>query len=178
MNRREAILKAAALLCAGGTAFATPRAHGAAQSLGLFDAERDSCLARITELIVPATDTPGASAAGVPAFIAAVIRDIYTAEERAAFEQGLSVLHARACSRASGKQPFDDELSQVLHELDEDREPAAAGSASACYRAVRDLTLVGYYTSQLGAEAELRYLAVPGYYRSDVDVTEIGRAWL
>ncbi len=42
---------------------------------------------------------------------------------------------------------------------------------------VKELTLVGYYTSEVGATEELRYEHVPGRYDGCVPVEELGRAW-
>ena len=45
------------------------------------------------------------------------------------------------------------------------------------FRTMKELTIVGYYTSQLGATKELRYLQVPGRFEGCVPLTKIGRSW-
>jgi gluconate 2-dehydrogenase gamma chain len=45
------------------------------------------------------------------------------------------------------------------------------------FRTMKELTIVGYYTSEVGATVELRHEAVPGRYQGCVPFTEIGRAW-
>jgi gluconate 2-dehydrogenase gamma chain len=45
------------------------------------------------------------------------------------------------------------------------------------FRAMKELTIVGYYTSEVGATVELRHEAVPGRHQGCVPFTEIGRAW-
>jgi hypothetical protein len=42
---------------------------------------------------------------------------------------------------------------------------------------MKELTLVGYYTSEPGATQELRHEPVPGRYQACVPLSEIGRAW-
>jgi hypothetical protein len=42
---------------------------------------------------------------------------------------------------------------------------------------MKELTLVGYYTSEPGATQELRHEKVPGRYQGCVPLSEIGRAW-
>lgn len=53
----------------------------------------------------------------------------------------------------------------------------ASDSAPASFRTLKELTILGYYTSQPGATKELRYLQVPGRYDSCVPFAKIGRAW-
>lgn len=45
------------------------------------------------------------------------------------------------------------------------------------FRTVKELTLLGYYTSQAGATRELRYAQVPGRFEGCVPLAKIGRAW-
>jgi glucoside 3-dehydrogenase (cytochrome c) hitch-hiker subunit len=45
------------------------------------------------------------------------------------------------------------------------------------FRTMKELTIVGYYTSQLGATKELRYVQVPGRFEGCVPLAKIGRGW-
>jgi gluconate 2-dehydrogenase gamma chain len=45
------------------------------------------------------------------------------------------------------------------------------------FRTMKELTIVGYYTSEVGATVELRHEAVPGRHQGCVPFSEIGRAW-
>lgn len=45
------------------------------------------------------------------------------------------------------------------------------------FRTMKELTVVGYYTSEVGATVELRHEAVPGRYQGCVPFTEVGRTW-
>lgn len=42
---------------------------------------------------------------------------------------------------------------------------------------VKELTLVGYYTSEVGAREELQYLHTPGRYEGCLPLEEVGRTW-
>ena len=44
-------------------------------------------------------------------------------------------------------------------------------------RTMKELTVVGYYTSQLGATRELRHEPVPGRFDGCVPLTQVGRTW-
>ena len=45
------------------------------------------------------------------------------------------------------------------------------------YRQLKELTVAGYYTSEVGATQELQWLPAPGRYEADVPLSEVGRAW-
>ncbi len=61
----------------------------------LDDAQRELATA-LADLVLPATDTPGASEAGVPAFMDKMLADWYTDEDRTRFLAGLAEVDARA----------------------------------------------------------------------------------
>ena len=70
------------------------------------------------------------------------------------------------------------DLGEAMTEADS----AAADSAPPpeappFFRQLKELTLAGYYTSEVGATQELRWLAAPGRYDADAPLSEIGRAW-
>jgi gluconate 2-dehydrogenase subunit 3-like protein len=52
-----------------------------------------------------------------------------------------------------------------------------ADKARVFFRAMKELTILGYYTSQPGATKELRYVQVPGRYDGCVPFAKIGREW-
>lgn len=45
------------------------------------------------------------------------------------------------------------------------------------FRQLKELTLAGYYTSEVGATQELQWEAAPGRYESDLPLSDVGRAW-
>jgi hypothetical protein len=55
--------------------------------------------------------------------------------------------------------------------------PAGASGELPFYVKLKELTVLGYYTSELAAQSELVYLPVPGRYDGDFLFAEIGRQW-
>jgi hypothetical protein len=45
------------------------------------------------------------------------------------------------------------------------------------FHTMKELTLLGYYTSQIGATQELKYAPVPGRFDGCVPFATVGRAW-
>ena len=77
----------------------------------------------------------------------------------------------------------DDEASMGQREVNEQGNEvdapslAEAEAGPSFYRQVKELTVAGYYTSEVGATQELQFNAVMGRYDADVPLAEIGRAW-
>jgi hypothetical protein len=104
ITRREAVTRTALLL--GGTLAAShlsglrgeawARAAAPGWRAGTLTAGQSELVATIAEHIIPATDTPGARAAGVHRFVDVMLSDYYKAVERRKFLVGLAQLDARA----------------------------------------------------------------------------------
>ena len=167
---------------------ALTRSISAALSLGVtpshvLSPQQLEQVAAIAEHIIPTTDTPGARSVGVPAFVDTMLAEYYTAAERENLLAGLATVDARA-RRAYGR-PFlearEPEQRALLEALDREsfapRTNHEADSAPAFFRTMKELTLLGYYTSQPGATKELRYVQVPGRYDGCVPFTKLGREW-
>ena len=128
-------------------------------------------VSHVSEMILPQTDTPGALAAGVPAYIEALVGTHYMQDEREAFKTGLSVFDemAHAKSARSFLAAPHEVQTTILTELDQ--------SGVAIWQQLKRAVVFGYYTSE-AATKELRYDPIPGGYDGDADMVDIGRAWL
>ena len=135
-------------------------------------------VATVAEHIIPQTDTPGARAAGVHRFVDTLLSDHYPATERDRFLAGLADLDARAQS-AHG-QPFrqcsPEQRIALLGEMDARAFASSRGEDGWFFRRLKELTIVGYYTSEFGAMQEL-HVSPFGAYRGDIPYASVGRAW-
>lgn len=138
-------------------------------TLRIFNAHQNETVATIAELIIPATDTPGARAALVNQFIDLIVAEWYTEEERSRFLNGLAGIDAR--SRSSFGPDFTNltATQQVALLSGLDAEVAALREASAepekhFFQQMKWLTVYGYYTSDIGVNQELKYQMIPGRY--------------
>lgn len=174
INRREAIKKVALLF--GGT-LAMPdvlKAWNAPQVLNthFFAAADEVLLAEIADVIIPTTDTPGAKAAGVGSFIVKMIADCTKKEDQTAFKTGLEAFEA-GCKSKYGKSFVDCNNDQRVEAL----KAAEADKASRFFKMVKDLTVFGYFTSEIGCTQALRYEAVPGRYDGAYPYKKGDKAW-
>ena len=124
-----------------------------------FDEHQNATVEVLTELLIPATDTPGAKAALVNRFIDLLLGD-EDAEKQKKFYEGLAWLDGR--SRKLHGAPFvklaPDEQTALLEPLadPENRNPEDKPGVE-FFQELKDLTIFGYYTSKIGMEQELEY---------------------
>lgn len=124
-----------------------------------FDAHQNETVEVLSELIIPATKTPGAKAALVNRFIDLMLND-EAAERKKNFLQGLSWLDGRAF-QFHGK-PFiglaPDEQTAILTPLaDPENKNPDDQAGVRFFQEIKDLTIFGFYTSKIGMEKELEY---------------------
>jgi len=135
-------------------------------------------VATVAEHIIPQTDTPGARAAGVHRFVDTLLSDHYPATERDRFLAGLADVDARAQS-AHGR-PFrqcsPEQRIALLGEMDARAFASSRGEDGWFFRRLKELTIVGYYTSEIGAMQEL-HVSPFGAYRGDIPYASVRRAW-
>jgi hypothetical protein len=180
LNRREAVARMALLL--GGTFVGAQVFLRGETILGKtagpgFSAADIALLDEIGDTIIPATNTPGAKATGIGAFMVLMVNDCYEAENQAIFQRGLVQLEA-ACQQRYGKSfmacsPAD--RTALLNTLD------AASRAQKTpvhyFRLMKELTLLGYFTSEIGCTQALRHVETPGMYDGNVPYKKGDRAW-
>lgn len=130
----------------------------------------------IADRIIPQTDTPGAVAAGVPDYVAAVFDAHFTADQQSDFAGGLEAIAAFA--KDEGVTSFEsadaDKMDAALAKL---AAGEGSGSANAAWNELRDMVIFGFYTSE-EATQELSYEEIPGRYEACLPLSEVGRAWL
>jgi hypothetical protein len=180
MDRRD-LLKTAALVLGTSVSSACSRAllsgaplDGAPSRAMLDDVELHK-VSVIAELIIPETDTPGAIAAGVPAFIHRIVAEWHTEEERNRFMLGLRTVDEVARERF-GADFLGVEHAQQVNVL-QTLEAASRGGRDPFFGAIKELTVLGYYTSEIGSQHELVYRPVPGAYQGHAHVSGDFRQW-
>jgi gluconate 2-dehydrogenase gamma chain len=164
-----------AIILVGGAAALSLGACAPKQGGPFFSAAQMADLDIVTDIIIPETDTPGARGAGVPAFMESMMVNWASAETRAKYAGVLKAIadRARADHGAALKDLDAAKQLEAVRAYDADNVKAEADD----YRKFKELVLLGYYNSEIGATQELRYVLVPGVWRADVPFSEIGRAW-
>ena len=139
------------------TGAAQAAASAPAWSPSVLTPRQNEAVIALTELIIPATDTPGAKAALVNRFVDHVLSTA-DARERSEFVRGLAQLDDRCRAHAGTDVAGASaaELTTVLTPLAVAGTPAAGDApASAFFRAIKSMTITGYYTTEIGLRQEL-----------------------
>jgi hypothetical protein len=189
MNRREALSSVALLL--GGTIIGSEmflsgctNADKNIDTSGLnFSPDDISFLDEVGETIIPTTDTPGAKETKIGEFMHTIVRDYYEPENQQIFIQGMRKLKD-ASQKMNGKSFLDSspaERKSLLTELDKEQKTYIATEEDAgpnhYFRMMKELTIWGYFTSELGATKALRYVAVPGKFEGTIPYKKGDKAW-
>jgi hypothetical protein len=136
----------------------------------LFSKEDQAYLDEIAETILPETKTPGAKAAQVGQFMIVMVSDCYDDKEQRIFRDGMKKINDQSEAKF-GKSylkitpeqrhellvQIDNEQKQYMKNKKED-EPVHY------FRMMKELTLLGYFTSKPGCTQAKRYMPVPGKY--------------
>jgi hypothetical protein len=174
MNRREAVQRISLLM--GGALSAPAMAGILGQKTNLGEsvqvtAQQEALLAEVADVIIPTTSTPGAKAAGAEKFIVRVMRDCYPMQDQKKFYAGLARFDSE-CIGAHGKGftgLSNDQKIAMVQKL--------TTSDKAFFRQLKELTTIGYFTSEIGASQALEYVEVPGRLEACIPYKKGQKAW-
>jgi gluconate 2-dehydrogenase gamma chain len=187
MDRREAIKRTALLM--GGVVSASAIAgvlNGCAAKPSIdwkpvfLSKDQANIVSEIAEIIIPKTDTPGAKETGVPAFIDLMLKEVYAKEDQDRFLAGLKAFDADATKTkgdsfadldaeqqtAFVKQKHDEAIQAEKNEKPAPKRPFIL--------MMKELTMLGFFTSEAGATQVLQYDPVPGAYKGCIPLSEAG----
>jgi len=166
----------------------------------LFTAEQQSTITELADTIIPTTGTPGAKAAGVGSFIAMMIKECYPENVQKIFSDGLDDLDDRSKSKFSNSFVAIDSkqravvLQEVVDKVRNDKEKGEKEKRSGRYgtatnneggrtstapsakkdpnffQLAKELTMLGYFTSEIGCKQALVYTPVPGKWEACTDM--------
>jgi gluconate 2-dehydrogenase gamma chain len=126
----------------------------------------------IAERIIPKTDTPGAIDVGVPAFIDLMYGKYLTEEEKRVFAAGLA--EVEKISAEQGQRNFAQLSSVQQDALLTQVARAAQEKEKTFFHLMKELSLLGYFTSEPVGKKVLHYDPIPGRYQGCIPLSEVG----
>jgi len=186
MHRREALQRVAVIL--GGTVvgadlFLTGCKSEEKKTSMTFAPEDVAYLDEIADTIIPTTDTPGAKAAQVGTFLTVYVNDCYDEDHQKIFHEGMTKLNDASKKKFDADfmklnaQQKHDLLVEVDKEQKDYQKTKKKDDPQHYFRLMKEATLLGYFTSKIGATQALRYIETPGHYDGCVPYKKGERAW-
>ncbi len=177
ITRRHAIARVSALLggvaLVGGSSLLSGCARESVSvnaPIGTFSVQDQALLAEVADTILPETATPGAKAAGVGPFMAVMVTDCYTPNDQEIFAQGMTAINegCRTMHNTTFMEATPEQRTALLMALDAEQRAYMAtrgpDDPTHYFRMIRELTMLGYFTSEIGYRQAMRYVESPGRY--------------
>lgn len=149
----------------------------------VFSSDEFKQITKIVDLIIPRSETPGAVDAKVPEFISMMIVETYPPGVSILFHEGLEALN-EFC-----REKWDDQFLK----LDEKQQHTAIENVDRLiiggekvpkkyaslefYRILKELTVLGFFSSEEGATQALRYVQTPGAFSGCEPHKNEEKAW-
>ncbi|HYW51473.1 MAG TPA: gluconate 2-dehydrogenase subunit 3 family protein [Gemmatimonadaceae bacterium] len=199
IDRREAVKRVSVLLggialVGSGTGLLTactkdraPAADTAAAggNVGKFTSENVAVLDEVADTILPDTPkSPGAKAAKTGAFMALMVTDTYTEADQKLFMDGMAALD-EASKKANGGATFlkatPAQRTALLTALDKEQfefqKTRKPEQPQHWFRMMKELTMLGYFTSEVGYTKAMRYVETPGRFDPCIDYKPGETTW-
>ena len=171
MTDRRSFLRGASVLMGSaalgnvlGAFAATPR------RAAFFSESEFATLTALVDTILPATDSPAASAAGTHFFIDLAIPTCASPAAQTTFRTALRAFAANGFAELSEAERIAALTARAEQDLKLDYDQSF-------FKLLKDYTLTGYFLSETGATQALAYEAVPGGYWGDLPLAPNQKAW-
>lgn len=135
----------------------------------------------VADTLLPTTETPGALEVHVPEFIDLMLNDNFSKDDQTAFREGLEEFtvtiemeYEEKFEKCSTKQKRT--ILNVIE--DPDNEKFSTNAKVSFYRLIKELTILGFYTSEYVMNNMLDYHPVPGRLEGCITFTPEGRLFV
>ena len=187
LTRRDLLQNVAILLggsIVGGSVFSISGCQSTDKAVNaLFSESQLAFMNEIADTILPTTSSPGAKTANVGKFMSVMVLDCYEVANQKIFMDGLKKIDELSDKKfnSSFLKATTSQRTELLKILDaEQKEYQATKTKEApshYFRMMKELTVLGYFSSKEGATQALRYLPVPGKYDGAYPYKKGDKAW-
>jgi gluconate 2-dehydrogenase gamma chain len=194
IDRRQWLVRA--FLVVGATAISGCDFSSQSPGTGKLTKAQQELLSAIADTIIPATDTPGALAAGVPAQVSGMITNWASAETRDGIIGAMTGIDKLAAEKRGGKFAGLDAAARKTLLADFDRQAltptsakrdnpkGVAGSKKSApvvqnvgYFQLKQVVINLFYASEAASEQELLFEPVPGKFVASLKANAMTRPY-
>lgn len=189
MERREALRRTSILL---GGALSAPVIAGILKGCApageqinwkpsFFTEAEAKAVSVISDIFIPKTDTPGAKEIGIPEFIDKMAMDTYDDDYKSRLRKGLTdfLEDVLAKHELTFDQLKPEQRVELISKLNTDAVNSMTVPEEMPFiLLIKELTLIGFCTSEVGATQVLNFDEVPGVYNGCIPLDQAGgRRW-
>lgn len=132
--------------------------------------DQQALIATVADIIIPETDTPSATQAGVVDYIDFYLHEFLSVNKRQNLLKGLEAVFGN--SKKFVSLALEEQVS-IVQQLDDQ---LATPQEDVIYKQLKQIIVIGYYTSEIGTTQALQYDPVPGPYK-EMKLKDVGRVW-
>jgi hypothetical protein len=149
------------------------------------NAHQDATVSLLSELIIPETNTPGAKAAKVNEFMDLLLTEWFAEADRTLFLQGLTqvdeesrkqfgahFVDCKSSQQATLMKQLDDAAMEFGRTHKDSPLTQTKQQPVNFFYTFKRLTLVGYYTSEIGFKKELHKTIIPADHKGCAPTSE------
>ena len=169
MTDRRTFLRGASVLMGHAALGQVVAAFAAAPRNASYFTESEMRTLRVlVDLILPATDSPAASAADTHYFIDLAIPACAKPSAQKSFRAGLKSFSGIE------RRPLEKQVAELKARATQDM---ALEYDQSFFKILKDYTLTGYFLSEIGATQALAYEKIPGGFQGDLPLQPGQKAW-
>jgi gluconate 2-dehydrogenase gamma chain len=159
---------ATALTACGGVANVLSTRPGSAARF--YTTEEYALVTRISDLIIPRTETPGAVDANVPGYMDGLMTDWANNETKNSHRTALRQIKVELDQRASGNFLGASNSAAEQSLVSFDAAAFAEDGDTSGYKRVKGYVSQSYFATEDGATEELKWVAFPGRWDPSVEI--------
>jgi hypothetical protein len=171
MTDRRSFLRGSSMLLGSAALGSVLQAFaGTPRKPVFFSADELDALRAVVDVILPATDSPAASAADTHYFIDLAVPACASPASQKVFRQAVASMVTSGFAQRSAAEQAAWLESRASADM-----PLAYEQSF--FKMLKDYTLTGYFLSEVGATQALAYEKIPGGYWGDLPLAPNQKAW-
>ncbi|MBK8506477.1 MAG: gluconate 2-dehydrogenase subunit 3 family protein [Saprospiraceae bacterium] len=143
--------------------------------------EEAQMINNIANIILPTDkESPGAAEVHCPEFVDLIVRDCLSSTEKKEFRDGLQIIKDdyQKSVKASVTAGITGDMQRYFAELDYNSYNGQDALINQTFRKVKQMVVLGYFTSETVMRNHLDYHAIPGEYRGCINTSQETKAYV